>query len=153
MYVIDTFSLWITFHHKYNRECWTWEFLFYRLIVWYIIYICQQKVIKMSDKETKTKKIIKDLSDKIDELLEKSDISKDEVKTEIDRRIAELKKSRDQVNEEFKKIREENKETFDKVENLAKNTAKEVKSVFNDLFGSKSDSKSSKGGKEADPKK
>jgi len=106
----------------------------------------------MSDKESKTKKIIKDLSDKIDELLEKSDISKDEVKIEISKRIAELKKSRDQVNEEFKKIREENKETFDKVENLAKNTAKEVKSVFNDLFGTKTKSKNSESKEEADSK-
>ena len=89
----------------------------------------------MSEQESKTKKIIKDLSDKIDELLEQSNISKDDVKKGIDARIEELKKSRDQVNEEFKKIREENKETFDKVEKLAKNTAKEVKSAFSDFFG------------------
>ena len=106
----------------------------------------------MSDKESKTKKIIKDLSDKIDELLEKSDISKDDVKIEIDKRITELKKSRDQVNEEFKKIKEENKETFDKVENLAKNTAKEVKSVFNDLFGKKTETRDSGDDKEAGSK-
>lgn len=93
----------------------------------------------MSDQESKTKKIIRELSAKIDELLEQSNISKGDVKKEIDARIKELKKSRDQVNEEFKKIREENKETFDKVESLAKNTFKEVKSAFSDFFGQKSE--------------
>jgi len=88
----------------------------------------------MSDQESRTKKIIKELSAKIDELLEQSNISKGDVKKEIDARIKELKKSRDQVNEEFKKIREENKETFDKVEKLAKNTFKEVKSVLSDFW-------------------
>ena len=88
----------------------------------------------MSEQESKTKKIIRDLSNKIDELLEQSDISKDDVKKEINSRIEELKKARDQVNDEFKKIREDNKETFDKVEKLAKNTAREVKSAFSDFF-------------------
>ena len=88
----------------------------------------------MSDQESRTKKIIKELSAKIDELLEQSNISKGDVKKEIDARIKELKKSRDEVNKEFKKIREENKETFEKVENLAKNTFKEVKSAFSGFW-------------------
>jgi len=101
----------------------------------------------MSDKESKTKRIIKDLSAKIDELLEQSNISKGDVKKEIDSRIKELKKSRDEVSEEFKKIREDNKETFDKVENMAKNTFKEVKSAFSDFWGKISEEKKDKGSK------
>lgn len=89
----------------------------------------------MKERESKTKKIINDLSNKIDELLEQSDISKDDVKKVINARIEELKRSRDQVKEEFSKIREENKETIDKVEKFAKNTAKEVKSAFTEFFG------------------
>lgn len=88
----------------------------------------------MNERESKTKKIISDLSNKIDELLEQSDISKDDVKKEINARIEEFKKSRDQVKEEFSKIREDNKETIDKVEKFAKNAAKEVKSAFTDFF-------------------
>lgn len=95
----------------------------------------------MKEQESKAKKIIKDLSDKIDELLEQSDISKDDVKKEINSRIEELKKSRDQVNEEFKKIKEDNKESFDKAEKLAKNTIKEVKSAFSDFWGKITDDK------------
>lgn len=99
----------------------------------------------MSEKESKTKKILNELSDRIDELLEQSNISKGDVKKEIDQRIEELKKSRDQVNEEFRKIREDNKETFDKVEKMAKNTVKEVKSAFSDFLdkmsGEKKDTK------------
>ena len=106
----------------------------------------------MSEKESKTKKIIKDLSDKIDELLEQSDISKDDVKKEIDKRINELKKSRDQVNEEFRKIKEDNQEAFDKAENLAKNTAKEIKSAFSDFFGKMTESKEKKDDDEAGSK-
>ncbi len=102
----------------------------------------------MNEKESKTKKIIKDISDKIDELLEKSDISKDDVKKEIAVRIEELKRSRDQVNEEFRKIKEDNKETFDKVEKLAKNTMDEVKSAFSGFLGKFTDEK-----KEDDHKK
>ncbi len=44
----------------------------------------------MKEQESKTKKIIKDISNKIDELLEQSDISKDDVKKEINSRIEEL---------------------------------------------------------------
>lgn len=106
----------------------------------------------MSEKESKTKKIIKDLSDKIDELLEQSNISKGDVKKEIDARIKELKKSRDEVNEEFRKIREDNKETFDKAEKLAKNTFNEVKSAFTDFFGSKAGGKKDKETKDKDIK-
>lgn len=102
----------------------------------------------MSDQESKTKKIIREISEKIDELLEKSDISKEDVKREIDTRIKELKKSRDELNVELKKIREENKETFDKVEKLAKNTANQIKSAFSDFidkFSEKSDQKKKEG--------
>ncbi|NJN25411.1 MAG: hypothetical protein HC819_05270 [Cyclobacteriaceae bacterium] len=88
----------------------------------------------MNDQESKTKKIIKDISDKIDELLEQSEISKDDVKKEINSRIQELKRSRDQINEEFRKIREDNKETIDKAEKMAKNTFKEVKTVLTGFF-------------------
>ena len=99
----------------------------------------------MSEKESKAKKILNELSEKIDELLEQSNISKGDVKKEIDKRIEELKRSRDQTNEEFRKIREENKETFDKVEKMAKNTVKEVKSAFSGFLdkmsGEKKDSK------------
>jgi uncharacterized coiled-coil DUF342 family protein len=96
----------------------------------------------MKEQESKTKKIINDLSKKIDELLEQSDISKDDVKQGINTRIEELKKSRDQVNEEFKKIKEDNKEAFDKVEKLTKNTVKEVKSAFTGFFDKISGDKS-----------
>lgn len=89
----------------------------------------------MKEKESKAKKVINDLSNKIDELLEQSDISKDDVKKEINARIEEMKRSRDQVKEELSKIKEDNKETIEKVENLAKNAAKEVKSAFSDFFG------------------
>ena len=93
----------------------------------------------MSEQESKAKKIIKDLSEKIDALLEESDISKEDVKKEIDARIKELKKSRDQVNEELKKIKEDNKETIEKVEKLAKNTAREIKSAFSGFMDKFSD--------------
>jgi uncharacterized coiled-coil DUF342 family protein len=101
----------------------------------------------MSEQESKTKKIIKDISKKIDELLEQSDISKEDVKKEIDARIKELKKSRDEVNEELNKIKEDNKESIEKMEKLAKNTAKEIKSAFSgflDKFSEKEDSKTTK---------
>lgn len=98
----------------------------------------------MNEQESKTKKIIKDLSNKIDELLEQSDISKDDVKKEINARIEELKRSRDQVKEEFGKIKEDNKETIDKVEKVAKNTLNEVKSAFTDFFGKITDDSSKK---------
>lgn len=101
----------------------------------------------MSEQESKAKKIIRDLTEKIDELLEKSDISKEDVKKEIDARIKELKKSRDEVNEELKKIKEDNKETIEKVEKLAKNTAREIKSAFSgfmDKFSDKEDGKNEK---------
>lgn len=88
----------------------------------------------MSENESKAKKVIKDITDKIDELLEQSEISKDDVKKEINSRIEELKRSRDQVTEEFRKIREDNKESIDKAELLAKNTFKEVKSAFSGFF-------------------
>ena len=84
----------------------------------------------MEEKESRMKKTIRDLSNKIDELLEESDISKEDVKKEIAARIAELKKSRDELNEELKKIREDNKETFEKAEKLARNTAKKIKGAF-----------------------
>ena len=84
----------------------------------------------MSEEKSKAKKIIKELTEKIDELLEQSDISKEDVKKEIDARIRELKKSRDQLNEELRTIKEDNKETIEKVEKLARNTAKEIKSAF-----------------------
>lgn len=102
----------------------------------------------MGDKESKTKKIIREISDKIDELLEKSDISKEDVKKEIDSRIKELKKSRDDLNVELKKIREENKETFDKVEKFAKNAASEIKSAFSgfmDKYSDKNEEKKKEG--------
>ncbi len=95
----------------------------------------------MSDQESKTKKIIQEISDKIDELLEKSDISKEDVKKEIASRINELKKSRDELNEELKKIKEENKETIEKVEKLAKNAASELKSAFSGFMNKFSDKK------------
>lgn len=100
----------------------------------------------MSDQESKTKKIIREITEKIDELLEKSDISKEDVKKEIDARIRELKKSRDELNAELKKIREENKETFDKAEKLAKNVAHELKTAFSGFMDKFSD-------KEEDTKK
>lgn len=96
----------------------------------------------MKEQESKTQKIIKDISNKIDELLEQSDISKDDVKKEINIRIEELKRSRDQVNVEFKKIREDNKETIEKAEKLAKNTAREVKSAIKDFWGKITDDQS-----------
>jgi len=88
----------------------------------------------MSEKESKAKKIIKEISDKIDELLEQSDISKEDVKKEINQRIDELKRSRDEVNEELKKIREDNKEAIEKAEKLVKNTFNEVKNAFSGFF-------------------
>ncbi len=88
----------------------------------------------MENKESKTKKMIRELSEAIDNLLEESDISKEDVKKEINARIAELKKSRDELNEELKKIREENKETFEKAEKLARNTAKEIKMAWSGFW-------------------
>lgn len=88
----------------------------------------------MNEKESRAKNMVREISDKIDELLEQSDISKEDVKKEINVRIEELKRSRDEVNEELKKIREDNKETIDKVEKMAKNTVKEVKKAFSDFF-------------------
>lgn len=104
----------------------------------------------MSDQGSKTKRIIREISDKIDELLEKSDISKEDVKKEINAKIKELKKSRDELNEELKKIREDNKETIEKVEKLAKNAANELKTAFSgfmDKFAEGKEHKKEEGNK------
>lgn len=107
----------------------------------------------MSEHESKAKKIIRDISNKIDELLEQSDISKEDVKKEIDARIKELKKSRDEVNEELRKIKEDNKESIEKMEKLARNTAKEIKSVFSGFMNKFSEKEESKGDKKDTGKK
>jgi DNA anti-recombination protein RmuC len=111
-----------------------------------IAYICAKNQ-AMNEQESKTKKVVRDISNKIDELLEQSDISEEDVKKKIDARIKELKKSRDEVSEELKKIKEDNKESIEKMEKLAKNTAKELKSAvsgFLDKFSEKEAPKTEK---------
>lgn len=95
----------------------------------------------MDDRESASKKIGKEISQKIDELLAQADLSRDDVKKEILLRVEELKKARDEANEEFRKIREDNKETFDRIEKIANTTVKEAKSAFKNFWDRISDTR------------
>lgn len=84
----------------------------------------------MEEKESKTKKVLNDITKGIDEFMAEAEVSKDGVKKAIYNKVEELKKARDLTNEELKKIREENKETFEKIENETKRIGKGLKAAF-----------------------
>ena len=84
--------------------------------------------------ESRTKVIIDELKEKLNNLLERNDISKDKVKDEVDHAVDELKKVRDQVDHGFAKFREDNKDSFEKIESGVKSVADEVSGIFKDAY-------------------
>ena len=90
----------------------------------------------MADNSSKTRKIIDDLTRKINELMAEAEISKEDVKKEILKKVEELKKARDEVNEEFRKIRDENKETFDEIEQTTRKIARGFKAAYKGFLDS-----------------
>lgn len=107
---------------------------------------------EQKEPENKAKKFFSKINKKIDDLLEESDISKEDIKKGIDERVEELKHSRDEVAKEFKKIREENKDEAEAVEKFVHDTKDEIKKAWSNLFSKKEDKtnkkESPKSGKE-----
>jgi len=101
--------------------------------------------------ENKAKKIFSKINKKIDDLLDESDISKEDIKTGIDERVEELKRSRDEVKKEFKKIREDNKEEAEQVEKFVHDAKVEIRKAWSGFFSDKK--KDEKPGKKDSGKK
>jgi flagellar motility protein MotE (MotC chaperone) len=97
----------------------------------------------MDEKESRSKKIIKDITEGVDDFMKEAEISKDGVKRAVYKKVEELKKARDETNEELKKIREENKETFEKIEHETHRIAKSFKSAFKGFIDAYSEEKKS----------
>ncbi len=101
--------------------------------------------------ENKAKKFFSKINKKIDDLLEESEISKEDIKKGINERIEELKRSRDETAKEFKKIREENKEEAEAVEKFVHDAKDEIKKAWTNIF-SKKEGEKEKPGKKEPPK-
>lgn len=97
----------------------------------------------MDEKEPRSKKIIKGINKGVDEFMKEAEISKDDVKRAVYKKVEELKKARDETNEELKKIREENKETFEKIEHETQRIAKSFKAAFKGFMDTYSEEKKS----------
>ncbi len=88
------------------------------------------------DFEKKARDILDILNKKIDELLERHDISKEDIKKEIDVRVEELKKTKATIEKELKEFGEDNRENFERIERAIGGAAREIGEAFKDMFKS-----------------
>jgi hypothetical protein len=84
--------------------------------------------------EDKAKEMLNKINRKIEELLQRHDISKEDIQTGIDERIRELKKTRDKIEQELKAFGDDNKENFERIERAIGDAAKEIGDAFRDIF-------------------
>ena len=84
--------------------------------------------------DEKTRQFLNNINKKIDELLERHDLSKEDIRAEVDERVEELKKTRDKIERELNEFGEDNKENFERIERAIGGAAREIGDAFKDIF-------------------